>query len=80
METFVNDKIILIGDAVSNVGQTFEQVLTFFQAHGMLPHLGAGAGQGIEDAYALCRLLSHPTTTKSNLDVLYITTLVSTPF
>ena len=38
----------------------------------MLPHLGAGAGQGIEDVYALCRLLSHPTTTKSNLDVLYI--------
>ena len=36
----------------------------------MLPHLGAGAGQGIEDVYALCRLLSHPTTTKSNLDVL----------
>jgi salicylate hydroxylase len=37
----------------------------------MLPHLGAGAGQGLEDVYALCRLLSHPTTTKSNLDVLY---------
>ena len=35
----------------------------------MLPHLGAGAGQGIEDVYALCRLLSHPTTTKANLDV-----------
>ena len=46
----------------------------------MLPHLGAGAGQGIEDVYALCRLLSHPTTTKANLDVLYITTLTSTPF
>ena len=46
----------------------------------MLTHLGAGAGQGFEDVYALCRLLSLPTTTKSNLDVLYIATLVSTPF
>jgi hypothetical protein len=43
----------------------------------MLPHLGAGAGQGIEDAYALCRLLSHPTITKSNLDVLYINSCVN---
>ena len=43
----------------------------------MLPHLGAGAGQGIEDVYTLCRLLSHPTTTKSNLDVLYITILIN---
>ena len=46
----------------------------------MLPHLGAGAGQGFEDVYALWRLLGHPTTTKSNLDVLYIPNLVSTPF
>ncbi|KAF8808041.1 salicylate hydroxylase [Phlegmacium glaucopus] len=52
LETFVNGKIVLVGDA----------------AHGMLPHLGAGAGQGFEDVYTLCRLLSHPTTTKSNLD------------
>ena len=37
----------------------------------MLPHLGAGVGQGLEDVYTLFRLLSHPTTTKSNLDVLY---------
>jgi len=43
----------------------------------MLPHLGAGAEQGLEDVYTLCRLLSHPTTTKSNLDVLYITTIAS---
>ena len=39
------------------------------QAHGMLPHMGAGAGQGLEDAYLLCRLLSHPKTTTANLDV-----------
>jgi len=53
LETFVNGKIVLVGDA----------------AHGMLPHLGAGVGQGLEDVYTICRLLSHPTTTKSNLDV-----------
>ena len=35
----------------------------------MLPHLGAGAGQGIEDAYVLARLLSHPDTSKDNLEV-----------
>ena len=46
----------------------------------MLPHIGAGAGQGLEDVYTLCRLLGHPTTTKSNLDVLYIITLVLTRF
>ena len=44
----------------------------------MPPHLAAGAGQGFEDVYMLCQLLGHPTTTKSNLDVLCITTLVST--
>ena len=76
LETFVNGKIVLIGDAVGNLSQAFEYPSDLFlQAHGMLPHLGAGAGQGIEDVYVLCRLLSHPTTTKSNLDVLYITTL-----
>jgi len=53
VETYVNGKIVLVGDA----------------AHGMLPHLGAGVEQGLEDVYTLCRLLSHPTTTKSNLDV-----------
>ena len=35
----------------------------------MLPHLGAGAGQGIEDAYVLARLLSHPETDVHNLEV-----------
>ncbi|KAJ6617166.1 hypothetical protein B0H10DRAFT_2385465, partial [Mycena sp. CBHHK59/15] len=29
-------------------------------------HLGAGVGQGFEDAFALCQLLSHPATTPSN--------------
>lgn len=39
------------------------------QAHGMLPHLGAGVGQGFEDVYVLCRLLGHPGTKLSNLNV-----------
>lgn len=35
----------------------------------MLPHMGAGAGQGIEDAYFLSRLLSHPETNTDNIEV-----------
>lgn len=35
----------------------------------MLPHLGAGASQGLEDAYVLVRLLSHPETNVDNLEV-----------
>lgn len=38
----------------------------------MLPHLGAGAGQALEDAYILSRLLSHPQSTKSNVEVTYV--------
>ena len=32
----------------------------FDAAHAMLPHQGAGAGQGLEDAWLLARLLSDP--------------------
>ena len=35
----------------------------------MLPHMGAGAGQGIEDAYLLARLLALPETTTDNVEV-----------
>ena len=35
----------------------------------MLPHWGAGAGQGLEDAYLLFRLLTHPETTADNVEV-----------
>lgn len=35
----------------------------------MLPHMGAGAGQGLEDAYFLTRLLSHPMTNTDNIEV-----------
>ncbi|KAA1470047.1 FAD/NAD-P-binding domain-containing protein [Dentipellis sp. KUC8613] len=35
--------------------------------HAMTTHLGAGAGQAMEDSYLLGRLLSHPSTTLSNV-------------
>lgn len=35
----------------------------------MLPHLGAGASQGLEDAYVLVRLLSQPEANASNVEV-----------
>lgn len=39
----------------------------------MVPHLGAGVGQGFEDTYALCRLLGHPGVQKADdLDVCVI--------
>ncbi|EMD41848.1 hypothetical protein CERSUDRAFT_90429 [Gelatoporia subvermispora B] len=52
LQTYVKGRIALLGDA----------------AHGMLPHLGAGAGQGLEDAWALAHLLSHPQTNASNIE------------
>ncbi|GJJ14209.1 hypothetical protein Clacol_008471 [Clathrus columnatus] len=51
LETYVNGNVAILGDA----------------AHGMLPHMGSGAGQAIEDAYILSELLSLPQTTKRNL-------------
>ncbi|KAM5536054.1 hypothetical protein V8D89_010312 [Ganoderma adspersum] len=53
LDSYVKGRVALIGDA----------------AHAMLPHLGAGAGQGVEDAYILARLLSHPETHAGNLEV-----------
>lgn len=44
----------------------------------MLPHLGAGAGQGLEDAYLISKLLTHPQTTLENLEVIVID-LVGSP-
>ncbi|TFY66084.1 hypothetical protein EVG20_g5005 [Dentipellis fragilis] len=64
LNSYVKGQVALIGDA----------------AHAMLPFLGAGAGQGIEDAYVLARLLSHPQTNISNLeDVLKAYSLVRVP-
>ncbi|KZV59787.1 FAD/NAD-P-binding domain-containing protein [Peniophora sp. CONT] len=48
---YVEGNVALIGDA----------------AHATLPHLGAGAGCGIEDAYVLARLLAHPQTNAVNI-------------
>ncbi|KAI0094260.1 FAD/NAD(P)-binding domain-containing protein [Irpex rosettiformis] len=52
LETYVKGSVALLGDA----------------AHAMAPHLGAGAGQGIEDAYLLAQLLSAPRTTRNNVE------------
>ncbi|KAG2159372.1 uncharacterized protein EDB93DRAFT_1115345 [Suillus bovinus] len=48
---FTSDRVALMGDA----------------AHAMTPHLAAGAGQAIEDAFVLGRLLAHPITTLDNV-------------
>ncbi|KAG2040765.1 hypothetical protein BDR03DRAFT_1029518, partial [Suillus americanus] len=45
------DRVALIGDA----------------CHAMTPHFGAGAGQAMEDAFVLGRLLAHPLTTLDNV-------------
>ncbi|KAJ3523154.1 hypothetical protein NM688_g8773 [Phlebia brevispora] len=57
LDSFVKGRVVLVGDS----------------AHAMPVHLGAGAGQGLEDAYLLARLIGHPQTTADNLeDVLKI--------
>jgi salicylate hydroxylase len=48
---YVLGRVGLIGDA----------------AHAMLPHQGAGAGQGLEDAWLLARLLADPQATAENV-------------
>lgn len=48
---YFHGRVALIGDA----------------AHAMLPHQGAGAGQGLEDAYFLARLLGDPQLSAGNL-------------
>ncbi|KAI5122975.1 hypothetical protein M0805_006854 [Coniferiporia weirii] len=52
LATYVRGRVALLGDA----------------AHGMLPHLGAGAGQALEDALVLVRLLGHSKTTGDNVE------------
>ncbi|KAF7292565.1 hypothetical protein MIND_01153800 [Mycena indigotica] len=53
MHSFVSEsgRVALIGDA----------------AHAMTPHQGSGAGQAVEDAYILARILGHPSTTVEKL-------------
>ncbi|KAF8921895.1 FAD/NAD-P-binding domain-containing protein [Mucidula mucida] len=52
LPTFTKGRLVLIGDA----------------AHAMLPHLGAGAGQGFEDAVVLVRLLREAVSGGFSLD------------
>ncbi|KZV73541.1 FAD/NAD-P-binding domain-containing protein [Peniophora sp. CONT] len=52
---------------VKNNRLSVNAVLVGDAAHAMLPHLGAGAGTGIEDAYVLTSLLAHPQTRLANL-------------
>lgn len=54
LPSYVHGRLALIGDA----------------AHAMLPHQGAGAGQGLEDAYFLARLLADPSITSAQLPAL----------
>ncbi|KAI0828955.1 FAD/NAD-P-binding domain-containing protein [Trametes gibbosa] len=49
---YARGRVALLGDA----------------AHAMLPHLGAGAGQGLEDAFVLARLLGNPGTNAGNVE------------
>ncbi|KAH9858349.1 FAD/NAD-P-binding domain-containing protein [Lenzites betulinus] len=52
LASYAKGRVALLGDA----------------AHAMLPHLGAGASQGLEDAYVLAQLLSNPETSSSNVE------------
>ncbi|KAF9239487.1 hypothetical protein BU15DRAFT_61991 [Melanogaster broomeanus] len=62
---YVHGKVGLLGDA----------------AHAMEPHLGAGAGQAIEDAFILGRLLTHELTHAGNVaDALKVYEAVRLPF
>ena len=51
LTSYINGRVIVTGDA----------------AHGGVPHQGAMAGQAIEDALFVSRLLSHPRVHKANL-------------
>ncbi|KAI1785333.1 FAD/NAD(P)-binding domain-containing protein [Ganoderma leucocontextum] len=51
LPTFVQGRVALVGDA----------------AHAMCPHLGAGAGQCIEDAFMLAQLLGRPAIINTNV-------------
>ncbi|KAK7693986.1 hypothetical protein QCA50_003561 [Cerrena zonata] len=48
---FVDAKVALLGDS----------------AHAMVPYIGAGAGQAIEDAFILGRLLASPLVSRNNV-------------
>ncbi|KAL1944832.1 hypothetical protein VTO73DRAFT_2452 [Trametes versicolor] len=51
LPSYTSGRAVLLGDA----------------AHAMMPYQGAGAGQAIEDAFVLARLLTDPRTTRATL-------------
>ncbi|KAI0643647.1 FAD/NAD-P-binding domain-containing protein [Trametes meyenii] len=53
LPTFVDGRVALLGDA----------------AHAMTPYLGAGAGQGFEDAFILARLLGQPDISRNKISL-----------
>ncbi|KLO12590.1 FAD/NAD-P-binding domain-containing protein [Schizopora paradoxa] len=53
LDSYSRGRVAVLGDA----------------AHAMLPHLGAGAGQSLEDALLLIRLLSHSETKSTNVEL-----------
>ncbi|OCB85076.1 FAD/NAD-binding domain-containing protein [Sanghuangporus baumii] len=65
LPTYVDGLVTILGDA----------------AHATTPHLGAGGGQAVEDAYILGKLLASPIATTSNLpSVLRIYDAVRRPY
>ncbi|KAL5530919.1 hypothetical protein ACEPAG_3795 [Sanghuangporus baumii] len=65
LPTYVDGPVVILGDA----------------AHAMTTHIGAGAGQAIEDSYILGKLLASPGVTKQNLlSVLQIYNAIRRPF
>ncbi|KAJ7624371.1 hypothetical protein FB45DRAFT_836440 [Roridomyces roridus] len=62
---YSHDNVALLGDA----------------AHAMMTHFGAGAGQAIESAYILGRILSHPSTTPQTIGhALQVYSAIRKPF
>lgn len=70
--------VLLFQAVLRSLGMLYVSSSVFFamsadsatlQAHAMLPHLGGGVAQGIEDVYVLCELLGHPQTKLSNVKV-----------
>ncbi|KAF9531463.1 salicylate hydroxylase, partial [Crepidotus variabilis] len=51
LDQYASGRVVLVGDA----------------AHAMLPHKGAGAGTGMEDAYILASLLTSPSCNKAEI-------------
>lgn len=70
LRSYVRGKIALIGDSVRGQIVGISVIPKhFLQAHAMRTHLGAGAGQGLEDCYVLAKLLGHPSADVNNLEV-----------